>query len=221
MRAFAVIPALDEREAIEAVVGGLEALCAGVVVVDGGSRDGTAGAARRAGADVVLEPRRGYGLAMATGLARARALGAEAFVSLDGNGTVASGDVRRVLDPVLRGDADVAVGSRPAAALRPLQRAGNQLAVRAIRLAHGVVLRDVGSIRAFTAEAHDRLELDELTYGWPLQLLARAARRGLRVEDVPISVRPRRSRSKVSGTLRGTIGASLCFARVLVAECRP
>jgi glycosyltransferase involved in cell wall biosynthesis len=223
MRVWAVIPALDERTAIADTVHALvSGLCDGAIVVDGGSRDGTPELARDAGARVVREPRRGYGRAMMRGAVEAERAGAEALLMLDGNGRVAMDDIARVLAPVAAGEADLAVGSRPGASLSLAQRLGNALSVQLIRAATGVCYRDVGSVRAVRAESLRALELDEPTYGWPLQLQVRAAKRGLRVHDVPVSVRARRGgRSKVSGTLRGTAGASLCFLRVLASECRP
>lgn len=221
-RAWAVIPTLDEAAAIAEVVRGVpRELCAGVAVVDGGSRDGTAEAARAAGALVVVEPRRGYGRAVTRGAEAARAAGAEAYVFFDGNGTVDPADVRRVLAPVAAGAADLVIGTRRAEGLRPLQRLGNRLAVAAIARAHGYRYEDVGSVRAIGAGALAALDLREPGYGWPLALQVRAAARGFRIFQVPITPRPRRGRSKVSGTVRGTVGASLAFLRVLAVECLP
>ena len=220
MRVWAVIPVMNEREAIAHT---LEALlpdvCEGAIVVDGGSRDGTAGIARDAGAKVVVEPRRGYGRAMIRGVSEAEGCGAEVLLLLDGNGRVGADVVQSVLLPVLDGEADVAVGSREGAHLRPVQRMGNALCVEVIHRSFGVRYRDVGSVRALTTLAMRTLDLDELGYGWPLQLQIRAAKLGLRVRDVPIAVGPRRGRSKVAGTLRGTAGASLAFLRLLTTEC--
>jgi len=219
MRSWAVIVAFDERDGIaDAVREAPWDLCDGVVVVDGGSRDGTPDAARAQGAEVVVEPRRGYGLAMTRGVEHARARGAEAFVLFDGNGAAAPDDVRRVLGAVTSGRAELAIGSRELGSLRPAQRAGNQLAVWAIERRFGVRFRDVGAIRAITDSALRRLALTEMTYGWPLQLLLRGAKTGLRTEDLPVTMRPRRGRSKVSGTVTGTAGATMSFLRVLAKE---
>lgn len=221
MRVWAVIPALNEREAIGRTLEELLShLCEGAVVVDGGSHDGTPRIARNAGAHVIVEPRRGYGRAMIRGAKEAEGRGAEALLLLDGNGRVGATMARRVLRPVLEGEADVAVGSRPGSDLRPVQRIGNALCVEVIHRTLGVRYRDVGSVRAATTRAMSILDLDEPGYGWPLQLQIRAAKRDLRVRDVPITLGPRRGgRSKVAGTLRGTAGASLAFLRVLATEC--
>ena len=221
MRSVAVIAAFDERQAIaDAVAAAPAEIFERVIVVDGGSRDGTPILARQAGAEVIEERRRGYGLAMSRGAAAAIGHGAEALVFFDGNGSVRAEDVRRVLEPVSAGDADLAIGSRELATLRPLQRQGNRLATHVIARAHGCLFRDVGAIRAVTADGLARLELDEMGYGWPLQLMVRAAARGLRTADIPVTMGARRGRSKVSGTIRGNLGASLTFLRILATECR-
>ncbi len=220
MSAFAVIPVLDEAAAIGPLVEGLlEGAFAGVVVVDGGSCDGTPELARAAGATVVFERKRGYGRAMMTGTATAQTLGAEIITFLDGNGSVRPDQAAAVLEPAATGRADVVIGCREGAALRSLQRIGNRLAVEIIARAHGTRYDDVGSVRSVSVDALSRLGLDELSYGWPLQLQVRAAARGLRIEQVAIALSPRLSRSKVSGTMRGRVGATAAFLRVLASEC--
>ena len=221
MRVWAVIPTLQEQRAIGDVVRSvLAGSCAGVLVVDAGSTDGTVTAARDAVARVLVDARRGYGRAVMTGVEAALAHGAEGFAIFDGNGSITAGDVERVIAPLVAGDADLVVGCRPGEQLRPLQRLGNAMAVGLIARAYGLRYRDLGSLRAISAAALLALELDELGYGWPLQLQLRAAARDLRVSQLPIALRPRRSRSKVSGTVRGTVGASLTFLRVLSTELR-
>ncbi|HTM18899.1 MAG TPA: glycosyltransferase [Kofleriaceae bacterium] len=222
MSNFAVVPVLDEAAAVGALIGELRASWFdGVIVVDGGSHDDTAARARAAGAEVVVEPRRGYGRALMAGIAAARWQGARTLTFVDGNGTVSGADAGRVLAPVACGDADLAVGCRAGAGLRWLQRLGNRLAIEIIERAHGVRYADIGSVRAISMAALDRLAPDEPAYGWPLQLMMRAAAGRLRIEQVPIALRPRRSRSKISGTVRGTLGASATFVRLLAGEWRP
>lgn len=220
MRLFAVIPVLDEREAIAAAVrSAVEGPCGGVVVVDGGSRDGTAETARLAGAHVFVERCRGYGRAVMRGVSEARTLGAEAYVVFDGNGSVSRRDLEKVVAPLLEGRVDFCLGVRPPNRLRAMQRLGNRFAVEVLARRFGVRFADVGAVRAVTAEALDGLELDELGYGWPLQLQARVAARGLRTAQVPVDPLARIGRSKVSGTARGRLGASVAFLRVLAREC--
>ena len=222
MRVYAVIPALNERDSIAWLIGGISPeVCDGVVVADGGSHDGTQEAARAAGATVVVERRRGYGRAVAAGIAAARAAGADAVAVVDGNGSISPACVADVVAPLREGTADLAVGvRRPGAGqLRAHQRLGNRLAVEVIARTLGVRYGDVASVRAIRTDALDRLAVDDAGYGWPLQLLARAAAAGLRIAQIDVSLLPRQSRSKVSGTVRGSLGASTAFARVLLAEC--
>lgn len=219
LQAWAVVPVLDEVDAIEGALAALPDSVRGAVVVDGGSTDGTAEAAERAGATVVTERVRGYGRAVMRGVEVARARGAGAYLVFDGNGTAARADLERVLAPVLDGTAELSVGVRPAASMRPAQRLGNRFATEVVARRWGVRFGDVGAIRAVTDGALARLALDELGYGWPLQLLARAAARGIATAQIPVVPRPRRGASKVSGTVRGTAGASSTFLRLLAVEC--
>lgn len=218
MRVAAVVPVLCERAAIAEVVRGLGGVVDAVVVVDGGSTDGTAELARAAGADVIVERARGYGLAVARGVAAARA---DAYAIIDGNGTVAVDDAARLVTRVRDGSADLALGVRAPHHLRPAQRAGNRLAAEVIARRFAVRYADIAPVRVITDAALRRLAIDDTGYGWPVQLLARAAARGLRIAQLPLHPLPRLGRSKVSGTARGTVGAGLAFVRVLARECLP
>ncbi|HZQ35229.1 MAG TPA: glycosyltransferase family 2 protein [Dehalococcoidia bacterium] len=222
MRAVAIIPALNEAGAIGAVVRALPRdLIQRVVVVDNGSRDGTAAAARAAGADVVIEWRRGYGFACMAGVAAAPE--ADVFLFLDGDGSDFAEDAGPLLTPVLDGRADLVLGSRTrggtAAAGLPLQaRAGNRLAAWLICRLDGVCISDLAPFKAVRAEALRSLALRERTYGWTIELIVRAAQRGLRIEEVPARYRARLAgQSKVSGTVSGTLRASV---RILLTLAR-
>jgi glycosyltransferase involved in cell wall biosynthesis len=210
----AVIPALDEEANIADVVRGVAAQVAHVVVVDNGSRDGTAGAARAAGADVVVEPYRGYGAACLAGVARARQLGADAVLFLDGDGSDDPSEAPMLLEPVRRGEVDLALGIRTKRSIepgaqRPVQRFGNWFAPLLMRLAVGARYRDMPPFKAVTVEALDRLELGDRGMGYIIEMLLRAHALGLRVVEVEVRCRMRRAgNSKVSGTVRGTLRAS-------------
>src|SRR5262249_40055264 len=146
-RVVAIVPALDEEAAIARLVPEFpREVVAEVIVVDNGSRDATASVAQAAGARVVAEPRRGYGRACLAGLLAAR--GADVVVYLDGDYSDDPGQIPRLLAPLLRGQADLVVGTRgPGVALPPHQRLGNALAMRLLRLLFGVRLADPGSFR--------------------------------------------------------------------------
>lgn len=183
-----------------------------MIVVDNGSSDATAAEARRAGAQVVSEPRRGYGYACAAGAAAAAEAGVIAF--LDGDFSSAPADLPRVLAPVLSGQADLAVGSRALGRVAPgamplHQQFGNRLAAWLIRRLYGQPVTDLGPLRAVRRELLAELRMREMTYGWPTEMQVKAAKRGARIVEVPVGFYPRRAgRSKVSGTLRGTVLAA-------------
>jgi glycosyltransferase involved in cell wall biosynthesis len=210
MRVTAIIPALDEEGAIGATVARLDRrLVHEVIVVDNGSRDRTAERAREAGARVVFEGRRGYGSACLAGVRAAAS--SDILVFLDGDGSEAPEDLPRVLEPVLRGEADLVLGSRTLGEQEPgsvsrHQRWGNWLVVGLLGMLTGVRLSDFGPFRAVRAEALRRLDMSHPTYGWPIEMVAKAIRRGLRIMEVPVRTRPRMSgESKVTGTLWGSL----------------
>ena len=217
MRVTVIIPALNEEAAIAGVVREVPRELVGeVIVVDNGSTDRTAERARAAGARVVREPERGYGAACMAGV---RAAGdADVLVFLDGDRNEDPAELARVLGPVLAGRADLVVGSRVrgprgARALAPQQRAGNRVVALLLRRLYGLALTDVGPFRAVPARVLHDLGLEHRTYGWPVEMLVKAARRGYRIVEVPVSCRPRIGRSKVGGTLRGSVLAGYHMLR--------
>jgi len=205
-----IIPALNEEVAIPDVVRSLpRALVQRVIVVDNGSTDGTADAARAAGAEVVVEPQRGYGRACRAGVVAARS--ADVLVFMDGDGSFDAAEIERLLAPIHAGRADLVLGSRElggtyVAGMLPHQRFGNRLVALLIRVLYRIKVTDVGPFRAIRRPLLESLQMREPTYGWPAEMLVKAARRGARIVEVPISYRPRHGgESKVSGTLRGTV----------------
>ncbi len=209
-RIAVVMPALDEEEAIGAVLREIPAVVHDVIVVDNGSRDRTAEAARAAGARVVSEPRRGYGHACLAGIAAAR--GADVLVFLDGDHSDYPVQLVDVVAPILEGRADLVIGSRSRgrreAGAHPWHAVlGTRACVGLMNLLAGSQATDLGPFRAITAEALRRLDMRDRGYGWTVEMQVKAARQGLRVVEVPVDYRPRIGRSKVSGTVRGTLGA--------------
>jgi glycosyltransferase involved in cell wall biosynthesis len=211
----AVIPALEEEGTIGDVVTGIRDHVDVAIVVDNGSRDGTAAVARAAGADVVREPQRGYGAACLAGVARARALGASVVLFLDADGSDDPEDAPRLLEPVVNGGNDLALGIRTRAstepgAMMPVQRFGNWLAPLLMRVAVGARYRDMPPFKAIRMDALDRLALRDAGMGYIIEMLLKAHAQELRVIEIEVKCRARRAgASKVSGTLRGTVRASL------------
>ena len=210
-----IIPALNEAGNIHALV--TEVLATApvkVIVVDNGSTDITAEEAQAAGAQVVHEPRRGYGYACAAGVAAAAASNADILVFLDGDYSSLPGELPIILAPFLVDEADLVLGSRYrghiAAGAMPLhQRFGNWLVARLMNWLYDLSVTDLGPYRAIRYPLLKSLDMQEMTFGWPTEMMTKAARRRARIIEVPVSFHKRRmGRSKVSGTVRGTILAT-------------
>jgi glycosyltransferase involved in cell wall biosynthesis len=225
MNVAVVIPALNEAGCIGALVrAALAQPVAEVVVVDNGSADGTAAAARAAGARVVAEPRRGYGYACRAGAEAAEQAGVLVF--LDGDYSFLPEEIPRLLAPLQAGAADLVLGSRAlgqieAGAMPPQQRFGNWLVARLMRRLYRLPLTDLGPYRAVRGELLRALDMREMTYGWPTEMIVKAARRRARIVEVPVRYQSRRAgRSKVSGTLRGTVLAGYVILRTTMRYLR-
>jgi glycosyltransferase involved in cell wall biosynthesis len=209
----AIVPALNEERSIGAVLQAIPRdIVIEVIVVDGGSADGTAGVAAAHGATVVRESRRGYGRACALGAAAARG---EALVFLDADGAADPREIAGLLAPIARGEADLVLGSRLAGAMAAgampwHQRVGNRLAAFLLRSLYGLPVTDLGPFRAVRRAALATMTLHDATYGWPTEMIVKAVRAGWRITEVPVSCRPRTGgRSKISGTVRGTVLATI------------
>ena len=210
-----IVPALNEAGNIHTLVSEVLATApVKVIVVDNGSTDTTAKEARAAGAQVVYEPRRGYGYACAAGVAAAAAGKADILVFLDGDYSSLPEELPLILAPILADEADLVLGSRYrghiAAGAMPLhQRFGNWLVARLMNRLYGLSITDLGPYRAIRRSLLMSLDMQEMTFGWPTEMMTKAARRGARIVEVPVSFHKRRmGRSKVSGTVRGTILAT-------------
>ena len=210
-----VIPALDEEQAIGLVLAEIPDLVSEVVVVDNGSRDRTAQVAEAAGARVVFEPRRGYGQACLAGIAAVP--DADVVVFLDADHSDHPAQLAAVLAPILSGEADLVIGSRRlgrrARGSHPIHAVlGTRVCVGLMNLLIGTRATDLGPFRAITAEALRTLDMRDRSFGWTVEMQVKAARRALRVREVPVDYRPRIGRSKVSGTVSGSVRAG---ARIL------
>lgn len=212
-RAHAIVPALDEAATIGGVVGDLLRRGVPVIVVDNGSRDDTARLARDAGATVVSERRRGYGAACIAGIAALPA-DADIVVFLDADGSDDLDSLHALLAPIRSGVADLVVASRSvvlgdAGAVTLPQRFGNALASAWLRARFALPATDLGPFRAIRRSTLASLGMADRDYGWTVEMQLRAARQRVRYAEVRVPARARRGgRSKVSGTIRGVLGAS-------------
>lgn len=203
-----VIPARNEEGAIGKVVSSVIHQVDAVIVSDNGSTDATAEIARAAGAHVVSVPDPGYGHAC---LAAIKAAGDhDILVFMDGDASDDPDDLASLLDPILRDDADMVIGSRilgdcDPGSLTVQQRFGNTLACCLMHLFWGYRFTDLGPFRAIRRESYDRLDMQAPTFGWTVEMQVRALKRGLRCTEVPVHYRARIGVSKISGTVRGVI----------------
>jgi len=209
-----VLPVLDEADAIPRVLARLPGDYE-PIVVDNGSTDGSPTIALNLGARVVIEPSRGFGAACFTGL---RAATSDVVCFMDCDGSLDPADLPLVAAPVAASDADLVLGTRYAT--RPgawpvHARVANQALTRLIAGRVGGRLHDLGPMRAARREPLLELGMVDRRFGWPLEMLLRAANAGWRIVEVPVSYEPRIGRSKVTGTVRGTARALLDMARVM------
>ena len=218
MEVAVVIPALNESASVPKVIDSIprNRVCE-IIVVDNGSTDDTAGAARRAGARVVIEPRRGYGSACLAGIAALACRPPDIVVFLDADFSDHPGELPLLLAPIDEGRADLVIGSRAMGrrergSLMPQARFGNWLATRLIRLFSGVRFTDLGPFRAIRYESLKALRMRDADFGWTVEMQMKAALTELRIAEVPVSYRKRIGTSKITGTVSGSL---LAGAKIL------
>ncbi len=207
-----IIPALNEQESIDRVIASIPRWVKETIVVDNGSTDATTERARAAGATVIAEPRRGYGRACLTGCQAARNAGIVVF--LDGDLSDYPERMEKLVRPIAEGRADFVLGSRrqglrECGALLPQQQFGGWLACALIRLLWGYRYTDLGPFRAIRTDSLQCLRMDDENFGWTVQMQIRAVVAGLRIIEIPVDYRRRIGRSKISGTVRGVLGAGI------------
>jgi glycosyltransferase involved in cell wall biosynthesis len=208
-----IMPALDEALALPLV---LPHLPAGyrAIVVDNGSTDGTSDVARSLDATVVVEPQRGFGAACWAGLTAATA---EVVAFMDADASFDARELPTVCDPVVRGEADLVLGARNAArGAWPLHaRLANRVVASELRRRTDLAITDLGPMRAARRQQLIDLAIEDRRSGWPLEMVVLAQRAGWRIAEVSVSYRPRTGRSKVTGTVRGTMRAVQDMGRIL------
>jgi glycosyltransferase involved in cell wall biosynthesis len=225
MRIAVVIPAYNEAAALPKVLSELPRnLAQRIVVSDNGSDDGTPDVARAHGAEVVRETRRGYGWACWAGVC-AVLHDCDAIAMLDAGGKEDASELPLVLGPILRGEADFVLGSRvryaAPGALTPQQRFGNWLTTHIMARLYGTRITDLAPFRAIRSPILQTLNMQERTFGWPTEMIVKAARAGARIAEVDVHYRPRYAgKSKVSGTLKGSVKAGIVILRTAFKYAR-
>mgnify|MGYP001093618739 CR=1 FL=1 len=212
-RVSVIIPALNEQDSIGLVIRDIPAhLVTEIIVVDNGSTDRTADAARNAGARVVRENRRGYGAACLRGIASADC--PDIIVFLDGDYSDYPEDMERLVAPVVEGEADLVIGSRTAGTrskrvLPPHAYWGNRLTTWLITVFYHYRYTDLGPFRAISHKGLMKLGMEDLNYGWTVEMQVKALIHGLKVVEIPVSYRKRIGTSKVTGTMSGSVKAGM------------
>ncbi|MBP9151776.1 MAG: glycosyltransferase family 2 protein [Flavobacteriales bacterium] len=219
-----IIPAYNEADAIGLVLNEIpKGLVRNVVVANNNSTDATAEVAEKHGAIVVFEPKAGYGNAClkAMDFIAQQEVKPDIVVFLDGDHSDYPEQLNEVVAPILDGKADLVIGSRAlgkseSGSLTPQQVFGNWLATRLLKLFYGVKFTDLGPFRAVRYESLLALEMNDPTYGWTVEMQIKAAKQKLKCVEVPVNYRVRIGQSKVSGTVKGTIGAGYKIILTLI-----
>ena len=212
-----IIPALNEERSIGQVIGDIPRdLVTEIVVVNNGSTDSTARVASGSGATVIDEERKGYGQACLAGMnyIKNSSYLPDIIVFLDGEYSDYPGEMKNLVSPITEGGYDLVIGSRTIGerqkgALLPQALVGNYVATRLIKLFYGVGFTDLGPFRAVRYDKLLSLDMRDKTFGWTVEMQIKAAKKGLRCTEVPVSYRKRIGTSKVTGTITGSLMAAV------------
>jgi glycosyltransferase involved in cell wall biosynthesis len=224
LNATLVIPALNEEDSLGYVLERVDrSLISELILVDGGSSDGTVAIAEANGARVIQEEQRGYGRACAAGVASAQG---EVIIFMDADGADDPGQIPDLVTPIMQGEAEMVLGSRLVGVISPgampwHQKFGNRLSAEMISFLYELPITDLSPFRAVLRSKLLELKMQEMTYGWPTEMIAKAARQGWRILEVPVNYHPRiGGKSKISGTVRGTVLATYYIMRTILKYAR-
>ncbi|MGR3811465.1 glycosyltransferase family 2 protein [Jiulongibacter sp. NS-SX5] len=207
---FVIIPAFNEALSIDKVILEIPAGVEEIIVVNNNSSDHTSAVAKNAGATVLDEPRQGYGYACLKGMEYAATKNPEIIVFLDADYSDYPEEMVKLLKPIIAEQKDMVIGSRVLGqkengSMTPQQVFGNWLATRLIKLFFNVSYTDLGPFRAIRWKALQKLNMEDKTYGWTVEMQLKAAKNGLKITEVPVNYKRRIGKSKVSGTVKGTV----------------
>jgi len=217
-----IIPALNEESSVGKVVAEIPDYVDRTIVCDNGSTDKTADMAKSAGAEVVFEPKRGYGAACLRAIEQLNN-STDIIVFMDADYSDYPEEMPLLLNPITDDNHEVVIGSRMLKAesrkiLTPVSRFGNWLSTSLIRLFWGYHFTDLGPFRAITFPAYQRLNMSDQNYGWTVELQVKAARQQMKATEVPVSYRSRIGSSKISGTIMGSVKAGITILYFIFRE---
>ncbi|MBW8242167.1 glycosyltransferase family 2 protein [Muricauda oceani] len=211
-----IIPAINEGNSIGLVVSEIPKHVSEIVVVDNGSEDDTVANAKKAGATVISENRKGYGFACLKGLnyISERSKTPDIIVFIDGDYSDYPEELDKIVAPILENDIDFVVGARKKSlrepgSMTPQQVFGNKLATFLMRLFFTSRFTDLGPFRAIKYEKLKELKMQDTTYGWTVEMQLKILRKKMSYIEVPVRYKRRIGESKVSGTVKGTIFAGI------------
>ena len=210
-----IIPAFNEENSIKEVLKEIPAdLVREVIVVNNNSNDATPTNAREGGATVLDEPRQGYGFACLKGIdhLKQKAEAPDIVIFIDADYSDYPEEMRDLVKPIIEDEHDMVIGSRSLGdrekgSMTPQQVFGNWLATFLIRLFYGVRFTDLGPFRAIRYDSLLKINMKDQTYGWTVEMQLKAAKKKMKTMEIPVRYRRRIGKSKVSGTIKGTIGA--------------
>lgn len=211
-----IIPAFNEERSIAKVIRDIpKALICEVIVVNNGSTDDTENVARAEGATVLMESKKGYGHACLKGIdyLKENTPGpTDIVVFMDADYSDYPEEAAKLIKPILSGEAELVIGSRTLGnrkkgAMEPQQLFGNWLATRMIKWLYRANFTDLGPFRAVSYEALMRLNMQDKTFGWTVEMQLKAVQNKIPYTEVPVNYRPRIGESKISGTVKGTLSA--------------
>ena len=211
-----IIPAFNEEKSIGSVLEDIPAVVAETVVVDNNSTDRTAEIARKGGATVLHEPRKGYGYACLKGIEYLSETSKrpDILVFMDGDYSDYPEELSKVIAPILENGMEMVIGARVKSlreegSMTPQQVFGNALATTLMKILFGANFTDLGPFRAIRFEALESLKMEDKTYGWTVEMQLKAIKKKLSYTEVPVRYRKRIGVSKVSGTIKGSIFAGI------------
>ncbi len=207
-----IIPAYNEEQAIPLVIQEIPSFVQEIIVINNNSTDNTGAAAVRAGATVIEEPRPGYGYACLKGIDYAKKIDPQPgiVVFIDGDHSDYPSEMKLLIDKILYDDCDLVIGSRALGKIEKgsmtfPQRFGNWLATRLLKMFYGVKYTDLGPFRAAKFSSLIKMDMQDTTYGWTVEMQLKAAKLKMKTAEVPVRYRKRIGFSKISGTIKGTV----------------